>query len=246
MERIGVGDIRRTLRAHAPRLLGLPNVLYLGIGEKRVGQAGQRRLCARIYVARKTDVPPGSRIPSRLRGVAPSRRGAPYFVDTDVEERPAELDALAISAGDELRGVCRGTIGLAYRSLSGRAFLLTNAHVAAGLDAHAAGERIADPSGEALGVIRRTTPLYSQPLWVHSLDASLVETELPIAALGLPNQPGAIAGLVPLRTGAHTRYFYVVAHGRTRFFSFPERIESERVVRVAGRALRFRDFFELR
>lgn len=242
----GIREIRRTLRRHSSRILGLPNVLYVGIGEKQVDGAGQRQLCVRVYVTHKQHVAAGDRIPRRLRGIDAHGRMAHFFVSTDVSERPRELTALALRGGDQLRGAGLGSIALAYRSVAGRRLLLTNAHAVAGVDRSAIGDDVRDASGkQRLGTVHRATPLRTGPDWVHFLDAALVAAQVPIEPLSLPGQAPRVVGLSTIRTGGRATYFYVDATGRRRTFTRPDHVETERAVRLGRHRLLFRDFFEL-
>jgi len=241
-----LADVRRTLRRNEQRLLALPNVLYLGIGEKVSAGEGRRHLCIRVYVSKKRRLRGHGRIPRRLRVVDAKGRPTRYFVPTDVTERPAKLTALAVRGGSSVRGDSLGSLGVPYFSVTGQALLLTNSHVVAPLGSRAIGAPIFGPGQQRLGTVLRTTPLFPDPDTEHFLDASVIEAEVAIDSRRFIAEARRLVVVAPIIAGDQATYFYRTATGARKEFVRPQLVSTPRLVTVHGRQIRFNDFFELK
>jgi len=233
-------DVRRTLEKHSARLLAHPNVLYVGIGEKERKRAGEGRLAIRVYVSRKKgDV--SHPVPKRLRAVRRDGTLADFYIPTDVQRRPRELKALGLRGGDGIAGPMRGVAGMVF-PVRGQNYILTNAHVAVGLNQLADGQFVTSVSGQVVGRAVRATPVLTGGL--NTMDAAavlpVVQTDAYVIDGGL--RVAAIGDLAPGMTG---QFFFVRRNGGRTGCVKPNWVATPRAVTFPGQAARFVNFFEL-
>jgi hypothetical protein len=253
-----IADVRRTLRHNGARLRRHPNVVALAVGGRVRDGERQPGLAIRVYVSRK--LPPGQlsrrqRLPRRLRGRLAGGLAAPWFVPVDVVRGEGPLQALALASGQGIRGIRRdvGTTGLLYRSVLGRDYLLTNAHVAAGLDFGprqlAAHERaglstaVSRPSNaRAFADVERIAEL--TPGASNECDAALcwVYDSERVALLQVGGLP--VVGVSDASPRSPERFFYRNRRGRKKTFSAPDE-RAPLDVNFSGRLVRFRSALTL-
>jgi hypothetical protein len=236
---------RRTLRANAARLLGLPGVLFLAVGRKI--RRGERRpvLAVRVFVRRKYGARGGRRIPRRLAAVGPGGERLSGFVPTDVEAAPRFPRALSLDGGTPIAGEMRGAVGIAFRTAAGRRLFVTNAHVVAGFDARAIGREVEADQRPArkVGVVHRTLPVRSGLRFLNRFDASVVRPTVPLRPYSVAGTP--VVGPASLSVEREVGYFYV-RRGVRKECEDPNELGTPLPVWKDGRIARFRDVFGLR
>ncbi|MGH7150025.1 MAG: hypothetical protein ACREIU_04980, partial [Planctomycetota bacterium] len=237
--------VRRTLRANAQRLLGLPGVVFLAVGRKVRRGAPGPPLSVRVFVRRKYGARGRNLVPPLLRAVGPGGRRLPAFVPTDVEAEPLPPRVLAADGGCGVVGAMRGALGLAYRTAAGRVGFVTNAHVVAGFDARAIGERVdlEETPARRIGVVLRTIPIRSGLASVNRFDASFVRATAPIVPYSVGGT--GIVGPAPLSVGRKGRYFYVSRGARKEGGDLNE-VATPLPVWMEGRVARFVGVWRLR
>lgn len=243
--RYSLRDVERTLEKNRARLLAFANVLYLAVGEKIRADAGLGRLAIRVCVSRKRGPRYGRAVPRRLRAVRRDGTPAGFFIPTDVESRPPRLKALGLRGGDRLVGATLGSAGLVLFGRDGEPCVLTNAHVAPGVDRPAAGQAVRASGGAVVGHVGRATPLSSAPGRVHCVDAALVVPAVPVDPFAVDGEPSRVTRYGTLAHGSAPALFYLREGGARTGLHRPQRVVTARPVEVEGRTLLFSDFWEL-
>lgn len=243
--RYSLRDVKRTLEKNRKRLLALPNVLYLAVGEKIRAVAGQGRLAVRVCVSQKKRPRCRGAVPKRLRGIGPGGTRATFFVPTDVEKRPPRLVALGLRGGDSIVGATLGSAGLVFLGTEGEPLLLTNAHVTPGIDQTAAGQPVSVPAGRAIGHTRWATRLSSVPGQLHSVDAAVVVPTVPVDPFAMSGAPATVAGYGSLDHRTAQSLFYLRRNGARTRLHRPHWVATPRPVDMEGRTLLFWKFWEL-
>ena len=213
-------------------------------------------LAIRVYVSRKRprqSLAPAERIPIRLRGVLPRGGRADYTIPTDVVVGAGELRLLALSGGDRIVGRedDLGTLGLAYRSVTGKDLLLTSAHVAAGLDVSAdevAGDAALRLHGRpgAVATIWRMTSVRGDRR-VNRMDAAVawIHDDQQIVRLGVRGEQDPVVGTEDVHHWSTHEYFYVDANEERKTFVHPDRVAGALPIQIAGATVLFNGFFTL-
>jgi len=247
-------EVRRALRRHRARLLAIRGVVGLGIGRKVRQNRRFGSLAIRVYVRVKRGHARLNRtevIPRRVRGVTPSGRNAGYFVPTDVVKGSGSLAGLALRGGQGVVGQTSqgGTLGLCYRSVGGRAFVLTNAHVAVALNfkpGQLDSSACLTQSARDVAVISRFTTIQTGG-GANTMDAALgwVYGDESIDYLALRGEALRISGVESFDRSGDTVYHYVNRHGVAKYFWHPDEGESEVVTFGTGSSARFARFILL-
>jgi hypothetical protein len=245
-----IEDIERTLRKHENRLLKYQNVIYLAIGEKVRFGKGKSRLAIRIFVSKKLKRGLPGAVPKRLRAIKPDGSLANYFIPTDVEEAPSTLETLGLKGGDAIIGSTLGSVGLIFQGHNGQNYILTNAHVAIGINQSANNQPVFDLHKQQIGYIFRATPLLSTPGHIHSVDAAVVIPSVETEPFVIDSNPSRVVGYGNKNdfvTLFNQKFFYQRGNGSRLVFQRPNLIATHRKVRVEGLnyALTFTNFFEL-
>jgi hypothetical protein len=221
-----VKTVRRTLRVNRARLLALPNVYGLMIGQKTAGHQRCGELAIRVLVSAKGRVPKSHAVPRRLRAIGAGRYPLRWYIKTDVEEIGSPLRALGVRGGDRIECRRRGTAGLAYRTPGGNTVLLTNAHVVARPDRWAIGDDVivTTPGADVVcGTVHRMTRIRTDR--DNRCDAALVKLDVAADLLTVGTQGMRVGHYGTLPSGSERRFFYI--SGGTRVTcTHPQRVES--------------------
>ncbi len=71
-ERESLEQVRRTLKKHRDSIMGLKNVVGVGIGKKEISREKKAQLCIRVFVRKKvprSKLDPSDCIPGELEGI---------------------------------------------------------------------------------------------------------------------------------------------------------------------------------
>lgn len=247
--RLQIQAIRELAARQAQEILARPNVLYVTVGDRRVGGRRTGELGLVAYVTRKGGVTGPEAIPASFNLRLPD--GTDLEVRTDVVELPGIPQALNMRAGHIIRAADRdlGICGYTF-ARGGRNYVATNAHVVAKLGQPGLpGEpQVQDPATLEFRQIGRTiyrsavtagTPMVED---LAVVEASMVLVD-PYAVVGEAQPISAIADFASTRG---SRFWYKV-NGAKIWCSYPEPTVAGTSVPITvdGATFPYADFWKL-